>query len=74
VAVSAAERLRGGRRDGLSAGLRDYLSFFRYHLDGGYRHLPIVDQERIVGIVSHGDFNGLERARLGDDTGCWEIL
>jgi CBS domain-containing protein len=42
--------------------------------DGGYRHLPIVDGHKIVGIVSHGDFSGLERARLDEETGFWEIL
>lgn len=42
--------------------------------DGGYRHLPILDGTTIVGIVSHGDFTGLERARLDDETGFWEIL
>jgi CBS domain-containing protein len=42
--------------------------------DGGYRHMPIVDGSRIVGIVSLGDFNGLERARLDEETGFWEIL
>jgi CBS domain-containing protein len=42
--------------------------------DGGYRHLPILDGEKIVGIVSHGDFTGLEQARLDEETGFWEIL
>ena len=42
--------------------------------DGGYRHLPLVDGERIAGIVSRGDFCGLEQARLDDETGFWEIL
>jgi CBS domain-containing protein len=42
--------------------------------DGGYRHVPVVDGERIVGIVSFADFSGLERARLDDETGYWEIL
>ncbi|HEY0422494.1 MAG TPA: CBS domain-containing protein [Rhodopila sp.] len=42
--------------------------------DGGYRHLPILDGTKIVGIVSHGDFTGLERARLDDETGFWEML
>ena len=42
--------------------------------DGGYRHLPVLDDSRIVGIVSHGDFSGIEHARLDDETGFWEIL
>ena len=42
--------------------------------DGGYRHLPVVDGPRIVGIVSKGDFLGLERARLDEETGYWEIM
>ena len=42
--------------------------------DAGYRHLPVVDGGRIVGIVSKGDFLGLERARLDEETGFWEIL
>ncbi len=42
--------------------------------DGGYRHLPIMDDNKIVGIVSHGDFTGLEQARLDEETGFWEIL
>ena len=42
--------------------------------DGGYRHLPILDGKNIVGIISQGDFQGLERARLDEETGFWEIL
>jgi CBS domain-containing protein len=42
--------------------------------DGGYRHLPVVEDGRIVGIISRGDFQGLEVARLDDETGFWEIM
>lgn len=42
--------------------------------DGGYRHMPVLDGDRIIGIVSAGDFLGLERARLDEETGFWEIL
>lgn len=42
--------------------------------DGGYRHMPIVDGARVVGIVSLGDFSGMEKARLDEETGFWEIL
>jgi CBS domain-containing protein len=42
--------------------------------DGGYRHLPILDGAKIAGIVSRADFTGLERTRLDEETGFWEIL
>lgn len=42
--------------------------------DGGFRHIPIAEQGRLAGIVSYGDFRGLEHARLDEETGFWEIL
>ena len=42
--------------------------------DGGFRHIPVVDQGRLVGVVSSGDFRGLERDRLDEETGIWERL
>jgi CBS domain-containing protein len=42
--------------------------------DGGYRHVPIVHEGRVVGIVSRGDFRGLEQARLDEETGLWERI
>jgi len=42
--------------------------------DGGYRHVPITEQRRVVGIVSRGDFRGLEQARLDEETGLWERI
>jgi CBS domain-containing protein len=42
--------------------------------DGNFRHVPVVDGGRIVGIVSHGDFRGLELDRLDEETGIWERL
>jgi CBS domain-containing protein len=40
--------------------------------DGGYRHLPVVEGGRVVGIVSRRDFFGLEKARLEDEVKVWE--
>ncbi len=42
--------------------------------DCGFRHLPIVDRGRIVGVVSKGDFRGLEHDRLDEETGIWERM
>lgn len=42
--------------------------------DARCRHLPIVQDDRIVGIVSHGDFRGSEQDRLDEETGVWERI
>ncbi|MGB9648445.1 MAG: CBS domain-containing protein [Stellaceae bacterium] len=42
--------------------------------DGRYRHLPIVEDGKVVGIVSRFDFSGLELDRLDEETGLWERL
>jgi CBS domain-containing protein len=40
----------------------------------GYRHLPIVDGSKVVGIVSRFDFSGIELDRLDEETGLWERI
>jgi CBS domain-containing protein len=43
--------------------------------DGGFRHVPVVDADgRAHGIVSQGDFRGLEHDRLDEETGYWERI
>jgi CBS domain-containing protein len=42
--------------------------------DGRYRHLPIVDDGKVVGIVSRFDFKGIELDRLDEETGLWERI
>jgi CBS domain-containing protein len=42
--------------------------------DARCRHLPIVHDGKVVGIVSRGDFRGLEQDRLDDETGLWERI
>jgi len=42
--------------------------------DGGYRHLPVVEGDKLLGIVSQRDFLGEEQARLNHETGLWERI
>lgn len=40
--------------------------------DAGFRHLPIVEQGRILGIVSRGDFEGRELDLHEQEVALWE--
>ena len=42
--------------------------------DGGFRHVPVVHEGLVIGIVSRGDFRGLEQDRLDEETGIWERM
>ena len=42
--------------------------------DGGFRHIPVVDGNRLVGIVSRGDFQADEQGRLEAENHLWEKL
>lgn len=42
--------------------------------DGGYRHLPVVEGGKVMGIVSRGDFLGQELDRLESETCLWERI
>ncbi|MGE0418102.1 MAG: cyclic nucleotide-binding/CBS domain-containing protein [Acetobacteraceae bacterium] len=42
--------------------------------DGGFRHVPVCEGGKPVGIVSRGDFRGLEHDRLDVETGLWERI
>jgi signal-transduction protein with cAMP-binding, CBS, and nucleotidyltransferase domain len=42
--------------------------------DGRYRHLPIDEDDKVVGIVSRFDFSGIELDRLDEETGLWERI
>jgi CBS domain-containing protein len=42
--------------------------------DGGFRHVPVVQRGRIVGIVSRADFKGEEIERLDEEEGLAERI
>ncbi len=50
------------------------LEALRLMEDGGYRHVPVVAEGRLVGIVSRRDFIGSEKGRLEMESGLWERL
>jgi CBS domain-containing protein len=42
--------------------------------DGGFRHLPLVRHGKVVGVVSRGDFRGLEFGRHEEERELWEHM
>lgn len=42
--------------------------------DGGFRHLPVVQDGKVLGIVSRYDFSAQEHRRLDEETGLFEVL
>jgi CBS domain-containing protein len=42
--------------------------------DGGFRHVPVVKDQVVVGVISRGDFRGMELDRLDTETGLWERI
>ena len=42
--------------------------------DGGFRHVPLVRDGRVLGVVSRGDFKGVEFGRHEDERDLWEHM
>ncbi len=42
--------------------------------DGGYRHIPVVADGKVVGILSRRDFKGLELDKFEDRQNLWERI
>lgn len=42
--------------------------------DGGFRHLPMVKDGKVVGVVSRGDFRGLEVDAHERERDLWEHM
>jgi CBS domain-containing protein len=53
---------------------RTAIDALRAMWNGGFRHLPVVEHGRILGIVSRGDFKGMEIDRLDEEEHLWECI
>ena len=53
---------------------RSAIEALRLMQDARYRHLPVVADGKVVGIVSRYDFRGAEQERLDEETGLWERI
>jgi len=42
--------------------------------DGGYRHLPVIHDGRVLGVISRSDYLGEERAELETERHLWESI
>ena len=42
--------------------------------DGGFDHVPVVDGGRVMGLVCHGHFLGLEQTRLEEEASTFETM
>jgi CBS domain-containing protein len=42
--------------------------------DGGFRHIPVVKNGELIGVVSRGDFKGHEEDRLEEERDLWEHM
>ena len=42
--------------------------------DGGFRHVPVVETGKVIGVVSRGDFKGDEQTRLDEERALWEQM
>ncbi len=42
--------------------------------DGGFRHVPLVQGHKLLGVVSRGDFKGDEHERLEEERELWEHM
>jgi CBS domain-containing protein len=50
------------------------IEVLRHMFDLGCRHIPILENDRVIGVVSKADFRGVEVDRLDEETGLWERL
>jgi CBS domain-containing protein len=53
---------------------RSVIEALRLMWDGGFRHVPVVEEGKVVGVVSRGDCKALEQSRLEEERDLWERM
>jgi CBS domain-containing protein len=53
---------------------RTAIEALRLMHERGFRHIPVVEAGKLLGVVSRGDFRGLEQDRLDEETLLWEQI
>jgi CBS domain-containing protein len=53
---------------------KNALEALRTMWDGGFRHVPVVEHGRLLGVVSRGDFKADESNRLEEERDFWEHM
>lgn len=53
---------------------RSSLDALQIMWQGDFRHLPVVRNGKVLGVVTRGDFSGLEQDRFDDERDLWEHL
>jgi CBS domain-containing protein len=50
------------------------LDALRLMWDGGFRHVPVVKDGQVLGVVSRGDFKGIEQDDFDEERELWEHM
>ena len=53
---------------------RTAIEALRLMWDRGFRHVPVVKDGKLMGVVSRGDFKGHEQSRLDEERDLWEHM
>jgi CBS domain-containing protein len=53
---------------------KNAIEALRMMWDGGFRHIPVVEHGRLLGVISRGDFKADESNRLEEERDFWEHM